>query len=101
MTTSQIIEIVGVLCGPAKTLSNESHACDSAAGGLIIVLAAKTDHSFDTIGIGLQRFGGMAMFTRFSKLFEKVFAAAMFIGSEPRVRQQSFRQRQPNKKLGR
>ncbi len=71
MTTLQIPEIGGVLRGLAKTLPKLSHASDNAAGVFIIALAAKTDHSFDTIGIGLQRFGGMAMFTGFGKLLEK------------------------------
>lgn len=74
MTAPQIIEIGGVLRGLAKTLPKPSHASDDAVSVFVAALAAKTDHAFDTMGIDPQRFGGMAMFTRFGKLLEKVAA---------------------------
>jgi hypothetical protein len=73
VTAPQIIEIGGVLCGLAKTLAKPSHASDDAVSVFVAALAAKTDHAFDTMGIDPQRFGGMAMFTRFGKLLEKSF----------------------------
>ena len=60
-----------MLRGLTNILPNESHPSDQAAGTFVIDLAAKTEPSFDTIGIDLQCFSGMAAFACFSKLFEK------------------------------
>ena len=74
-----------MLRGFANILPNESHPSDETAGIFIVDLAAKTNPSFDTIGINLQCFGGMATFACFGKLFEKKFAAAVSVDRYPRV----------------
>ena len=101
VTAHEIIEIGLVLFGLSHRLAKPLHASEHAAGRFIIVRAAETDHSFNTICIDLLHFGGMALFTRFGKLPEQVFGAAMFVDYRPRLRQQSFLHGYSNESMGR